>query len=52
MWVLIVGNLEEGVQFSYGPFETHEGAEDYGEAHNLGHYPRFVMELLEPRRGG
>ena len=45
MWVLITGELSGGVVGVYGPFDTYAAAEDYGETHNLGHYPRFVREL-------
>ena len=45
MWVLITGELSDGVVGVYGPFDTYEAAENYGESYNLGHFPRFVREL-------
>ena len=44
-WVLITGELNNGVRAVYGPFDTEEAAEDYGERYNLGHFPRFVIEM-------
>jgi len=44
-FVLITGELNDGVRAVYGPFDTEEDAEDYGERYNLGHFPRFVIEI-------
>lgn len=48
VWVLVVGSLQEGVKYIIGPFQSEEQAEDYGEAHNFGHYPRFPLRVEAP----
>ena len=48
MWALITGELDGGVQEVYGPFETEQAAEDYGEVHNLGHFSRFTRWMNAP----
>lgn len=49
-WVLIVGDLHDGVADVIGPFETEEQAEDYADRYNLGHFDRFPFEMSEPKR--
>lgn len=44
-WVIVYGELGEGVQGTVGLFDTREDAEDYADGHNLGHYEKVVREL-------
>lgn len=48
MWVVVYGNLFEGVQGVVGPFEDEEDAEKYMESHNLGHFEKAVYRLDKP----
>ena len=48
MWIVIAGDLAEGIQEIRGPFDTQEDAERYMDSHNMGHYPRNVYEVEPP----
>lgn len=44
-YVIIYGSVFEGVQGVVGPFDSEAAAEEYMEAHNLGHFDKGVFEL-------
>ncbi len=48
-FVIVYGDLFEGIQGVIGPFETEDKAEIYGESHNLGHYEWMTYELENPK---
>ena len=45
MWIIIYGDLLEGIQGVIGLFDTETEAEDYAECHNLGHFEKFIFQL-------
>lgn len=45
MWVIVYGDLGEGIQGVAGPFNSEDEAEEYSETHNLGHFEKFIYEL-------
>jgi hypothetical protein len=47
-FVIVYGDLGEGIQGVVGPFDTEAQAEEYAETYNLGHYEKFVYELENP----
>ena len=48
MFVIIYGDLFDGIQGVIGLFKTEDMAEEYGESHNLGHYEWKVEKLESP----
>ena len=48
-YVIIYGDPFEDFQGVVGPFDTEEAAEDYMEAHNLGHFEKMVFALEEAK---
>ena len=48
MYVIIYGDLFDGLQGVVGPFDTKEKAEDYMECYNLEHFEKAVYELETP----
>jgi len=46
-YVIVTGDLNEGLKDVYGSFNSEEEAEDYAETHNLGHWDKVVKPLVE-----
>jgi len=46
-YVIVYGNMSDGLQGIIGPFTSYDEAETYMESHNLGHYEKFIQELEE-----
>lgn len=46
--VVVYGGLSDGLKGIVGPFWSEEQAETYMEAHNLGHYEKFIEPLESP----
>lgn len=47
MFVIITGDLFEGIREVIGPFELYDEAEEYAESHNMGHMEWNIYEVLE-----
>jgi len=45
MWVIIYGDLGEGIKGVVGTFDSEDEAEEYSETHNLGHFEKFAYEM-------
>lgn len=47
-WVIVYGDLSEGIVGVVGPFDTETKAEDYADTHNLGHYDKIISKVEAP----
>lgn len=47
-WIIITGDLTDGVMGVVGPFDDKDAAHAYGDQFNMGHYEKHVMELEPP----
>ena len=45
MYLIIDGDLFDGIQGVIGFFKTEDDAEEYMESHNLGHYEKAIYQL-------
>ena len=45
MWVIVYGDLFEGIQGVVGAFRSEDDAEEYMESHNLGHFEKAAYQL-------
>ena len=45
MWVIVYGDIFEGLQGAVGPFSNEDEAIAYMESHNLGHFNKQVYQL-------
>lgn len=53
-FVIVYGDLNEGIQGVIGPFDTKKQAEEYADSHGLDYSEGFFYELEPPevdRRG-
>ena len=49
MWIVVYGDIFDGLQGAVGPFEGEGAAVVYLEYHNLGHYVKAKFELEAPK---
>lgn len=49
-YVVISGDLLEGIYEIRGPFDTDHEAEAYMECFNMGHRDKFVHEVEAPKK--
>lgn len=47
-WVIVYGDLSEGVGGVVGPFDSEAEAEDYADENNLGHYDKLIRKMEDP----
>ena len=47
-WVIVYGDLGEGIQGVVGNFGSEEDAEVYAESHNLGHFTKYIFQTERP----
>jgi hypothetical protein len=45
MFVIVYGDLGEGIQGIVGLFKTEEEAENYADSHNLGHFEKHIRKI-------
>jgi hypothetical protein len=48
-FIIIYGDLSDGIQGAVGPFDTEPEAEYYMDTHNLGHYEKLTITLEKPK---
>ena len=47
-WVIVYGDLGEGLQGVVGNFGSEKDAEEYAESHNLGHFEKYIFQTDRP----
>jgi len=46
-WVVVSGDVHDGIHSIAGPFDSEEAAESYMYTYNMGHYSKAVHHLID-----